>query len=99
MRTRLFLTALVLLSVGFYLLVDWIVKDVRLHYFITMEESLVDTSVLLAEQLAGNAGVDAAFSGAFAAAADREFSARIYNHVKPNMNLRVVVVDKQSRVV
>ena len=99
MRTRLFLTALVLLSLGFYLLVDWIVRDVRLHYFITMEESLVDTSVLLAEQLSGDAGVDAEFKRTFSAAAERTFSAGIYNHVKTNMNLRVVVVDKESRVV
>ena len=56
MRTRLLLTALVLLSAGFYLLVDWIVQDVRLHYFITMEESLVDTSVLLAEQVSRQGG-------------------------------------------
>ncbi|MDF7807448.1 two-component system sensor histidine kinase CreC [Pontiellaceae bacterium B12219] len=99
MRSRLFLTALVVLSLGFYALVDWIVKDVRLHYFITMEESLVDTSVLLAEQLSGNLQIDPAFERAFAAAAERPLSARIYNHTKTRMNLRVVVVDEQSRVV
>ena len=36
MRSRLMLTAIILLSAGFYLLVDWVVKDVRLHYFITI---------------------------------------------------------------
>lgn len=99
MRTRLLLTALVLLSTGFFLLVDWIVKDVRLHYFITMEESLVDTSVILAEQLAADPGVGPMFRSAFAAAEERRFEATIYNHVKTNMNLRVLVVNRDSEVV
>jgi two-component system sensor histidine kinase CreC len=99
MRSRLLLTALVVLSLGFYALVDWIVKDVRFHYFITMEESLVDTSVLLAEQLSGDLQIEPSFERAFAAAAERPLAARIYNHTKTNMNLRVVVVDLRSKVV
>ena len=99
MRSRLLLTALVVLSLGFYWLVDWIVRDVRLHYFITMEESLVDTSVLLAEQLSGELQLGPEFGRAFAAASERPLAARIYNHTKTNMNLRVVVVDELSQVV
>ncbi len=98
MRTRLFLTALVLLSFGFYLLVDWIVRDVRLHYFITMEESLVDTSIILSEQLSNHPEVNAAFRNSFESAAERELSAVIYNHTKTNMNLRVIAVDSAARV-
>jgi two-component system sensor histidine kinase CreC len=103
-RSRLFITATVLMLVGFYWLVDWIVRDVRLHYFITMEESLVDTSVILAEQIAHRLpdevpGVDAAFEDAFTDARTREFSATIYNHTKTNMNLRVIVVNRENEVV
>ncbi|MDF7825795.1 two-component system sensor histidine kinase CreC [Pontiellaceae bacterium B12227] len=99
MRTRLLLTALVLLSAGFYLLVDWVVKDVRLHYFITMEEALVDTSVILAEQFASDPEVSASFERAFSAAEARRFEAGIYNHVKTNMNLRVLVVNREQKVI
>lgn len=99
MRTRLLLTALVLLSAGFYLLVDWVVKDVRLHYFITMEEGLVDTSIILAEQLANDPEVDAIFRESFSAAESRRFEAAIYNHVKTNMNLRVLVVNTEHETI
>lgn len=99
MRSRLLLTAVVLLSLGFYWLVDWIVRDVRLHYFITMEESLVDTSVLLAEQLSGDLTVDSDFAKALADAGERTLAAKIYTHTKTNMNLRIVVVDTQRQTV
>ncbi len=103
MRTRLLLTAIVLLSGGFYWLVDWIVRDVRLHYFMTLEESLVDTSVLLAAQVerqmpAGGLEVDDAFRAAVAAAAQRELDARIYAFAKTRMNLRVLVADRHARI-
>lgn len=99
MRSRLLLTAVLLLSIGFYWLVDWIVRDVRLHYFITMEESLADTSVLLAEQLGGVAEPGPDFEVALVRARGRKIAARIYNHTKTNMNLRVVVVNAESRTV
>ncbi|MBN2163697.1 MAG: two-component system sensor histidine kinase CreC [Pontiellaceae bacterium] len=104
MRTRLLLTALVLLSAGFYLLVDWIVQDVRLHYFITMEESLVDTSVLLAEQVGrqvvdGRIEMDDSFRDALESAGERELAAGIYNHTKTNMNVRVLVVNRDEQIV
>lgn len=103
MRTRLLLTALILLSVGFYWLVDWIVHDVRYHYFITMEESLVDTSVILAEQVGqqvtdGEIILSPEFGEMLTAAGARELSARIYNHTKTNMNLRVIVVNREAQV-
>lgn len=99
MRTRLFITASLLMATGMYWLVDWIVRDVRLHYFITMEESLVDTSVILAEQVSRSGfPVDQGFQDMIAGAEQRRFEALIYNHVKTNMNLRVVVVDHDSLV-
>jgi two-component system sensor histidine kinase CreC len=103
-RTRLLLTGFVLMSLGLYGLVDWIVQDVRLHYFITMEESMVDTSVVLAAQVShhvqdGELKLDAAFSRAMDDAKKRELSAEIYNFTKTHMNLRVVVVNRESKVV
>ncbi len=103
MRTRLLLTALILLSIGFYWLVDWIVHDVRLHYFITMEESMVDTSVILAEQVAlqatdGQIKLDSSFDEALERAGNRELSAHIYNFTKTNMNMRVIIVNRAELV-
>ncbi len=102
-RSRLFVTVLLLMSVGIYWLVDWIVEDVRLHYFITMEESLVDTSVILSEQISsriseGKIRIDRDFRDAVAQAARRELHAQIYNHTKTNMNLRVLVLDRDAMV-
>jgi two-component system sensor histidine kinase CreC len=103
-RNRLFLTAVVLLSFGMYRLVDWIVEDVRLHYFLTMEEAMVDTSVLVASQLGqqveqGTLSLDPEFTTAIDEASAREVSAEIYNHTKTNMNLRVLVVGKEQQVI
>lgn len=99
MRSRLFLTATLLMATGLYWLVDWIVQDVRLHYFFTMEESLVDTSVILAEQASKNGlAIDDGFRKSIADASDRKLGAQIYGYTKTNMNLRVIVVDREAVV-
>lgn len=102
-RSRLFITAVLLMSVGLYAFVDWIVEDVRLHYFITMEESLVDTSVLLAEEVSCFASKDGItlnenFQKQIEEAAKRKLHAQIYDHTKTKMNVRVVVVDRHAIV-
>ncbi|VGO22593.1 two-component system sensor histidine kinase CreC [Pontiella sulfatireligans] len=102
-RNRLFITAALLMSIGVYWLVDWIVQDVRLHYFITMEESLVDTSVILAAQIAQQTDgrgihIDPTFGKSISEAVARTLDAQIYGFTKTNMNLRVVVVDRERRV-
>ena len=102
-RSRLFITVTLIMVAGLYAFVDWIVEDVRLHYFITMEESLVDTSVLLAEEVSSFASKDGIqmtenFRKRIADAANRKLHAKIYNHTKVKMNLRVVVVDQESVV-
>lgn len=103
-RTRLLITSIILVAVGFYWLVDWIEKDVRLHYFITMEESMVDSSVLLSSLLARQleseqVAVNELFRAGFADAARRDFSAQIYDFTKTRMNVRVLVTDKVGIVV
>lgn len=102
-RSRLFWTAALLMAGGLYWLVDWIVQDVRLHYFMTMEESMVDTSVLLAAQVAqlsseDGVRVDEHFRAAMKEASERDLSAKIYDFSKKRMNLRVLVTDAESMV-
>ena len=102
-RSRLVLTASVLMAGGLYWLVDWVVQDVRLHYFMTMEESMVDTSVLLAAQIAQHTTetgieVDELFRQSIENASRQPLHAGIYDFVKTNMNLRVIVCDCDAHV-
>jgi len=69
-----------------------------------MEESLVDTSVILASQIeqlsdTNRARTDAAFGKALSDAGNRILAAEIYSYTKTNMNLRVVIVDRESKVI
>ncbi len=47
-RTRLFLAFVILVGLGFYKLVDWIIDDLRPRYLESMEESMIDTATILA---------------------------------------------------
>ena len=51
-RTRLFLSLLILVGVGFYALVDWHLDDLRPRYLEAMEEGMVDTATLLSSAMA-----------------------------------------------
>ncbi|MFC1851210.1 two-component system sensor histidine kinase CreC [candidate division CSSED10-310 bacterium] len=101
-RTRLMIGFLIIISIGFYYLITWLVHDVRLHYLKSMEETLVDTSVLLSSIVAhqvnqGNlvaenlhVSLDAAFK--------RSFSAKIYDLHKKYVNVRVYITDNEGLV-
>ncbi|MBN1671091.1 MAG: two-component system sensor histidine kinase CreC [Kiritimatiellae bacterium] len=102
-RTRLFLTFLILVGLGFYGLVDWLLDDLRPRYLETTEEAMVDTATLLSSLLATQVspdgqvptgGLRAAFDDAHA----REFSARIYELAKTRMAMRVYVTDARGIV-
>ena len=44
-RLRLFVAFLLVVGLGFYGLIDWILDDLRPRYLETMEESMVDTAL------------------------------------------------------
>ena len=102
-RTRLFVALLVLVGAGFYVLIDWILDDLRPRYSATMEESMVDTATLLASWLENQveAGVirTDGLRSAFDTAQKRRFSARIYELTKTRVNMRVYVTDRRGMVV
>jgi two-component system sensor histidine kinase CreC len=102
-RTRLCLALLVIVGAGFAAVVYWIVDDLRPRFFATMEESMVDMSVVLAamveNDLAGETLQTEGLREAFETAHRKHFEAVIYEAVKSDVNLRVYVTDAAGTVV
>lgn len=102
-RTRLFLLYLLVIAVSCVTLLWWITSAVRIRYLESMEESLVDTSVILAslleKQVSGDRIDPASFRDAFTTAYARRFEASIYSILKTEVDLRVYVTDRHGIVV
>lgn len=102
-RTRIFAAFLVLVGVGFYGLVDWILDDLRPRYLATMEEGMVDTANILAAALEADLQGDEIHTGdlrtLFGAVQRKEVAAKIYEVMKTRVNLRVYVADREGVVV
>ena len=92
-RSRIFLGILVVVSVGFYFLLDWIVDDLTPRYRESTEEPLVDTARILASLAAVSARdgrIDLElFREAFDDAYSRSFTAQIFALVKTEVDFRV----------
>jgi len=101
-RVRLLVLMLVVYCAGGYFITRWMLGQIRPRYLESMEESLVDASVLLASILethATAAGPDVAeFRTAQAHAHERNFAAKIFSLDKTAIDLRVYVTDGQGRV-
>jgi len=102
-RTRLFLLYSLVIALSCVGLLWWITSAIRIRYLESMEESLVDTSVILAslleKQVAGDRIDPASFRDAFATAYARRFEARIYSIRKTEVDLRVTVTDRAGIVI
>lgn len=97
-RTRLLITSLLLFAVGSYWFVSWVLDDFRFHYFMTMEESMVETATMLSELASRdmadhNGAVSPALRKSLTDAGERRLNAQIYDFSKTNMNLRVLITD------
>lgn len=102
LRLRLLLLILAIYGCGGYFITRWIIDQVRPRYLESMEESLVDESVLLAGVLEANsaAGFDVdTIRKADEVARQRVFSANIFTLQKRGIDLRVYVTDANGRVV
>lgn len=99
---RILLAFVLCSSAGFYVLVHWLLRDLRPRYMEAVEETLVDTSRLLAAQLEADirggkirtGNLQAAFNGVY----KERFAAQIYDQVKTQVNLRVYVTDGRGIV-
>ena len=106
-RTKVTLLLLLVTAAGFFFFTRWLVKDLRQFHLQSSEESLVDTSHLLAamlgERLASNGGdltaAVASLSGDFERVATKEFEAPIYSLVKTKVDLQLYVTDAEGKVV
>ncbi|HUJ43022.1 MAG TPA: two-component system sensor histidine kinase CreC [Opitutaceae bacterium] len=103
LRLRLLILLLAIYTAGGVFLTRWVLNQVRPRYLESMEESLVDTSVLLAGVLesqmnAGGLNGDS-LRRTFAAARAHALEARIFSLRKSALDLQVYVTDEKGRVV
>ncbi|HVU17909.1 MAG TPA: two-component system sensor histidine kinase CreC [Candidatus Didemnitutus sp.] len=103
LRLRLLLALLVVFCGGGYFLTRKALEQVRPRYVESMEETLVDTSVLLASVLETQLGSDPLDAGALeralGAARRRRFDAQIYSLHKTAVDMRVYVTDAKGMVI
>ena len=101
-RTRIFIGVLLIYSAGIAFLLYRVVLDIDPRYRESAEESLVDTTQLMASMIEQDviagainpARLDPIFKSVYA----REFSAQIYNLHKSRVELRAYVTDRNGRV-
>lgn len=102
-RTRIIIGILLIVAGGFYYLVHWMLGEMRPHYLKSMEESLIDESVLLATMIEGsleNGTIPTdALRRVFDTARSRTFTAHIYDMVKTSMNVRVYITNAEGIVI
>ena len=103
LRLRLLVLLLAIYTAGGVFLTRWALNQVRPRYLESMEESLVDTSVLLAAvvetQLPAGEMNGEVFRRIFAAARGHQFLATVFSLRKTAIDLRVYVTDGRGRVV
>ncbi len=102
LRARIILSYILIVAGSFSLILHLVTNDIKPRYRESVEDSIVDTAELLAALLAGQIdngrleldNLDAAMD----ALAARRFSARIYDVVKQQVNLRIYVTDRNGLV-
>jgi two-component system sensor histidine kinase CreC len=103
LRLRLLLLLLAIYCTGGYLLTRKALQQVRPRYVESMEETLVDTSVLLASVLETqlvDGRLDAGgLERALGAARQRQFLATVYSFSKTAVDMRVYVTDAKGMVI
>jgi two-component system, OmpR family, sensor histidine kinase CreC len=101
-RSRIFLVVLLLYAAGTAFLLYRVLADLDPRYRESAEESLVETSQLLAslvEQDVREGVIDTARLGPlFQSVYERRFAARIFSVTKERVELRMVVTDRTGRV-
>jgi two-component system sensor histidine kinase CreC len=103
LRTRLALAFMILIGVGFYSLVVWIVDDLQPRYLAAVEESMIDTATILAaslDQTDSDKPINVStLRTIIGVAQHRAFSAKVYELTKQRLDVRVYVTDRTGLVV
>ncbi|MEM6820381.1 MAG: two-component system sensor histidine kinase CreC [Verrucomicrobiota bacterium] len=96
-RLGVILSSVLIIGLGFFLLARWVVEDLRPRYLEAVEESLVDSSNILAEVVAAQSTLEnlnvEGLAEIFESAHRRHLSAQIYEHLKTDVNMHVYVTD------
>ena len=103
-RAKIFFVFAASVIAGFGLLAYWVTGELRFRYGESSEEVMVDTSRLLAEQLAANWDAPAeerfaALDAAMRRLAAQSFQAPIYSVVKTSADIRVYVTDVTGKLI
>lgn len=102
MSLRIILVYVLLMAVAFSCVIYLIINDVRPRYLEAVEESVVDTSELLAallsQQLEDGVPPVATLEETMTALGQRKFSARIYNIIKRKVDLHIYITDRNGRL-
>lgn len=102
-RQRFFIGITLLLAIGFYFSVDYIIDDIELRYRESTEEPLVDMARVLAsvaaEYVNDDGQIDVAlFRNSFDRVRKQKFSARIFDLVKTHVDLHVYMTDRSGLI-
>lgn len=101
-RSRIIIGFLVVIVALLYYLTDWILKDMRPHYLMSLEESLNDTATILSSAVAEASGDRlnvASFRETMTSADQRVLHAKIYNTIKEKLAMRVYITDDKGIVI
>lgn len=100
--TRIILSFFLITSLSFLYITNWLTKEVKPHYYKSMEEVLADTSTILSSVIAADTGrndlASDEFRAAFNSANKRKLNAKIYDVVKTKVDMRVYVTDDKGIV-
>ena len=101
-KFRLFIAFFLVFGAGLYYVFDIIVNDIRPRYFETVEESMNDTAHILAalieEDITGGKISVKRISELSDITYQKKFSAKIYSHLKTNVDLQFYVCDRNGIV-
>ena len=101
-RRRIFLLIFLPLIMGLWYLTSWMSDDLKPRYLESMEETLIDTSHVLADQLGahwdGQSEIPAPFHDALAATLGRPINALVYDLKKEAVDLQLYATDTNGVV-
>lgn len=103
LTSRLLFGFALIAGIGFWLMMGQVLERVGRQYLEAAEEPMVDMANLMAEMLARDVKADGAIDTAPVQAAveatrKRRFEAKIYSHIKTEVNMDVYVTDSTGKI-
>lgn len=102
LQGRIVIGNLIIVGVGFFLLLSWIICDLEPEYRKVTEEPLIDSARILSSIAASTARdgkIDVGiFRDAFQGVYSGSFSAKVYDYIKQDVDFRVYITDASGIV-